>query len=147
MNNKKCLRCGNNLKKQQTKYCSKTCRLKPPAFCKNCGHKVKRINGQDRAFCELCKQDWAGRGDKVLRDVIYDIHHKSSAFSLVRSRARAIVKDEPQVCEKCGYDKHVEVCHIKAISTYEMNTLLSVINDRKNLVLLCPNCHWEFDNL
>ena len=52
----------------------------------------------------------------------------------------------PQICMKCGYDKHVEVCHIKPIRQFSEDTLLSVINDKTNLLLLCPNCHWEYDN-
>jgi predicted HNH restriction endonuclease len=38
------------------------------------------------------------------------------------------------------------VCHIKPISSFEETVYLSVINSQDNLVLLCPNCHWEFDN-
>ena len=40
----------------------------------------------------------------------------------------------------------IEVCHIKPIRQFSEDTLLSVINDKTNLLLLCPNCHWEYDN-
>ena len=49
-------------------------------------------------------------------------------------------------CEKCGYDKHFEICHKKAISSFPDDALISVVNDLNNLVSLCPNCHWELDN-
>lgn len=55
------------------------------------------------------------------------------------------MKDEKRVCQ-CGYDKHVEVCHIKAIRDFDLKTKIKDINSKENLVLLCPNCHWEFDN-
>ena len=29
--------------------------------------------------------------------------------------------------------------------TYEQK--VSVINEKDNLLFLCPNCHWEFDNV
>lgn len=82
----------------------------------------------------------------TLEESIYHKHHKASSFALVRSRAKIITKDRPQICEECGYDKHVEVCHIKSISSFPLDTYLSVINSPDNLRLLCPNCHWEFDN-
>lgn len=46
----------------------------------------------------------------------------------------------------CGYDKHVEVCHIKPISEYDLDIKVSEINHKSNIHILCPNCHWEFDN-
>lgn len=49
-------------------------------------------------------------------------------------------------CQNCGYNKHVEVCHIKPIASYSEDTKLDEINCIDNLVVLCPNCHWELDN-
>jgi len=50
-----------------------------------------------------------------------------------------------QSCRVCGYDKHVEVCHIKAIKSFDDSATFSEVNSIHNLVFLCPNCHWEFD--
>ena len=50
-------------------------------------------------------------------------------------------------CQKCGYNKHVEVSHIKAIRDFDINEYISIVNDSSNLMVLCPNCHWEFDNM
>ena len=49
-------------------------------------------------------------------------------------------------CQNCGYEKYIEVCHIKSVSDHEDSTLISTINDISNLIGLCPNCHWEFDH-
>lgn len=49
-------------------------------------------------------------------------------------------------CQSCGYDKHVHVCHFIAISEFPTTTTISEINDINNLLVLCPNCHWELDN-
>lgn len=51
-----------------------------------------------------------------------------------------------KVCSNCGYNKHVEVCHIKSVSSFDNNIKISEINNINNLIYLCPNCHWEFDN-
>jgi hypothetical protein len=54
------------------------------------------------------------------------------------------IKDE---CEKCGYNKHVELCHISSIASFPNSALLLEINGQGNIIFLCPNCHWELDNL
>jgi predicted restriction endonuclease len=40
----------------------------------------------------------------------------------------------------------VEVAHIKAVSNFSEDSLISEINDISNLIGLCPNHHWEYDN-
>lgn len=144
-----CQHCGNDTR--NPRYCSRSCsakesnkipkRKKPMTFCKSCSSII--LSKKKRTLCDDCLVP----KDITLLDAIYDRHHKSSAFALVRSRARASVKNEPQVCEVCSYSKHVEVAHIKPICDFPTSTFLSVINARSNLRLLCPNCHWEFDNL
>ena len=140
MNN--CLKCG---KETNSKFCSRSCsnsynnslvpkRIKKQYTCIVCGVNIL----SRRKYCKNCGLN----KDHLLKDIMYTKHNKASAYALVRTRARSIMKNEPQVCNKCGYDKHVEVCHIKPISSFSENTLVSVINDKNNLILLCPNCHW-----
>jgi hypothetical protein len=156
----KCQNCGKSLIKHQKKFCSRSCsvsknntkprnRLKPSietlkkyGECSKC--KCSLDHKQRRTLCENCKNIQ----DVTLEESIYDKHHTSSAYALVRSRARKIAKDlGMKKCENCGYNKHVEIAHKKAISTFDKSTLLSEINHPSNLIALCPNCHWEFDNL
>lgn len=71
----------------------------------------------------------------------------ANAYDLIRSRAKHIAKYVlDKKCYNCGYDKHVEIAHIKAISDYENSVTLDIINNPTNLIHLCPNCHWEYDN-
>ena len=49
-------------------------------------------------------------------------------------------------CCVCGYDKHIEIAHVKSVSDFESDTLISEINHINNIIPLCPNHHWEFDN-
>jgi len=49
-------------------------------------------------------------------------------------------------CLICGYSNHVEVCHIKSVSSFSDDEIIRDINSIDNLVGLCPNHHWEFDN-
>lgn len=130
------------------KFCSRSCaaqitnkipKRKLTKKCKQCENLIPYdyIN---------CKDHIRYMEDITLAECIYTKHHKSSAFALVRSRAKLVVKMLPKKCVSCGYDKHTEVCHIKSISSYPHDTLLSEINNIDNLIILCPNCHWEFDN-
>lgn len=49
-------------------------------------------------------------------------------------------------CFTCSYNKHVELAHIRPLSSFPPETLLGDINAESNVVQLCPNCHWEFDH-
>ncbi len=78
----------------------------------------------------------------------YSKHPRTWLFNLVRSRARSIARELGMTtCVNCGYDKHVEIAHIHSIADFPIDTLISIVNDPSNLKPLCPNCHWEFDNL
>lgn len=141
-----CLNCGKET--LNPKFCCKSCSASYTNKTSPKRQKTKECSCgtliyADQTKCEECS---TFNKDISLEQAIYKDHHKSSAFALVRSRARSIMKDHPQVCSCCGYTKHVEVCHIKAISSFPPETMISVINSEANLKLLCPNCHWEFDN-
>lgn len=145
-----CLTC--NTPTSNPKYCSRSCsavasnkavpRRKPEGNCVTCLEPIK----SSRTYCKLCFQqtqiDWSA--------VSYaDISGKRAyqKHSRIRDLARRAIKQSGQsmTCVVCGYDKHVEVCHIKAISKYSIDTKISEINHPDNLVLLCPNHHWELD--
>lgn len=71
-----------------------------------------------------------------------------SARTAIRNHANIVLQTSNQKpeCKVCGYTKHVEVCHIKSVSEFTDDALIGEINDLNNLVYLCPNHHWEFDN-
>lgn len=138
------------IKKSNNHYCSRSCSAKSTnktpkrvktKKCKTCQDLIfaKQI------YCSNCSNGL--NIDKALKDVMYDKHHKSSAYALVRVRARAIAKKLGwNKCCQCGYDKHIEIAHIKPINSFSLETMLSIINHESNLKPLCPNCHWEHDH-
>jgi AraC-like DNA-binding protein len=71
-----------------------------------------------------------------------------SARTAIRKLADSIFKrsNKPRECAICGYNKHIEIAHIKGVSEFSDDSLVSEINDINNLVALCPNHHWEFDS-
>lgn len=49
-------------------------------------------------------------------------------------------------CANCGYDKHVELCHIKPVYTFSDDATIGEVNSKDNIIQLCRNCHWELDH-
>jgi hypothetical protein len=145
-----CLIC--KTKTKNPKFCSRSCAAKHnnkipkrnlEGKCECCKQKISST----RKYCKSCFTLKFSAKDITLKEAIYTHTHKASAYSLVRSRARMTEKmKNNKKCYNCGYDKHVEVCHINPISSFSEDTLLSVINHDQNLIALCPNCHWEFDH-
>lgn len=144
-----CLYCGKEI--TNPKFCNRSCaasynnKIAPKrtkeGTCKICGIAISA----GRTYCTKCFKEVLV-DSKTLADLQYDKQHRSSAWAAVRARARTVMSKQPQVCEKCGYDKHVEVAHKKSISSFPLDTPINVVNSKNNLMLLCPNCHWEYDH-
>lgn len=86
--------------------------------------------------------------DKTKREVFLESQSWQSARSKIQRIARKTYFEYNPApkCVICGYDKHVEVAHIKAVSEFSDNSTLREINSISNLIGLCPNHHWEYDN-
>lgn len=149
-----CLVCKKEfVKKGNQKYCSTSCanRGKPKRkvtlhSCNTCS----KIIPLRSVFCKDCRLIGKHlRGGMLLSEkTIQEALYRSDAnkYGVIRCHARNVVKNRTQICHICKYDKHVEVCHIKDIGDFPLDTKIGVVNDPSNLVLLCPNCHWEFDH-
>lgn len=140
------------VKRNPNHYCSKSCsakmnnkipkRRKKKCFCKYCLIEIP----SRKTVCDKHNPnivDW----NKITKN---DMIKKRSyqAYSRIRNAGRTIYKasSKPKYCINCGYDKHFDVCHIKAIENFNKDTPISVINDLNNLIALCKNCHWEQHN-
>lgn len=147
----KCKTCGKETK--NPKFCSRSCsaihtnkqfpRRTKEGNCKSCGVKIH----SSRTYCKKCfKRDHIVPDDRTLE--YYTYKKKYQINSQVRDLARRFINKSgrPLICQCCLYDKHINVCHIKPISMFDMNTKISVINSNENLLILCPNCHWELDH-
>lgn len=151
----KCNACSNLLTKPwQKKYCSRRCaitinrkflqkrKLLPNKFCQ-CG---QRKEGRAKV-CLGCIQDKKAR--RTLKDVILKGYRGAQRWVVVRQEAKWLMErlGVEQKCEECGWNLHVEVIHVNSISSFPLDTLLTVVNARENLRYMCPNCHWTHDNI
>lgn len=86
--------------------------------------------------------------EKTKGQLFNDRKNWQSARSAIQKDARKVFFEHntSPKCAICGYNKHVEVAHIKAVSEFSDDAKLEEINSIDNLIGLCPNHHWEFDN-
>lgn len=152
-----CLSCNRTLAgRSKKRFCSRSCsatvnnRLHPKrqrtAFfnCPAC-HKERRRKGA----CLGCSSRKRTSDERTLSDFIFESNkrHPSWRWSRLRTLARDRYRSERRGgCEVCGYNKHVEVAHIRALSTFPLTATIGEVNARSNVRFLCPNHHWEFDN-
>ena len=142
---KSCSAKSNNLGRQRNPPVSRVCNnCQKEFYCATEGHKSK-IN------CPDCTYERDIYREKTLREYHERSSvrgkHRSWVNSHVRNFARSWNKELKSCpCQKCGYDKHIEFCHIKAISDFDESTKLGEINSKHNILVLCRNCHWEFDH-
>lgn len=144
------------------KFCSSSCsakynnHLKPKRklqvkLCSRCSKKIDRRSHLEKStLCGQCRFNDNLR-DKTLADY-YKLNsirdkHPSWRHAHIRGLNRNWNKDLIKLpCANCKYDKHVELAHIKPISSFPSYTKICIINDKSNVIQLCRNCHWEFDH-
>ena len=151
-------RAGRKTCNKGRKFCCKPCYWKnikgsafgvqqkrKPRFCKHCGkettHLPKVGSGSKRTVCDDCLLP------RFTRD-INDTLKKDVSKGVIKLHAKVVLDQthKPKICVICGYNLHVERCHIKAISSFPTNTRLGIINSPDNLIYCCPNHHWELDH-
>lgn len=158
---KNCLNCQTPT--YNPKFCSKTCsaqvtnKLYPKRIRKTICTRCKTITKSYRhTLCDLHHKEYMNNKFEVLKELTLQDYwskdslknlHPSSKNAHIRAQARSNFKDLiSKPCHNCGYDKHVELCHIKPIRDFLPTSKIKEVNSYDNLIQLCPNCHWEFDN-
>lgn len=130
------------------KFCNQSCagsynnnlptrktRKEKQRICNNCGG---IFYGEIRAFCSDC---WGKYRERVSGRT-----KEESNAREIRANSASFMNGRERICQHCGYSKFVEICHIKAVSSFPKTAKVREINDPSNLIYLCPNCHWELDH-
>jgi hypothetical protein len=145
-----CLNCKGETK--NPKFCSRHCsttynnrlfpKVKPTNACRECGspitvskiwcpdHVKDYLNTTKEEMYKGGNVNWGGNG-------AYIRGHARRAFT---------ASGREKKCYICSYSLHVDIAHVKSIDSYPMTATLREINNVDNLVALCKNHHWEFDN-
>ncbi len=156
-----CAKCKMN--KPSSDYTTRKCNNKTylKSYCKICSNLQKSETSHNLCQCGSKKQiksklclscskehntKYYTLGEAI--EVYSEKYTGKKIYEVVRSRIRKrninLLKD--QSCQVCGYSKHVEICHIKPVSTFNLDTPIDIINASDNILFLCRNCHWELDN-
>ncbi len=143
-------------KNPEQAYCSRTCsnqaqiKIERVKSCKRCGKEFKtRKSGA--LFCSIsCGNLNRRTGEDYSVTTIGDLKKRFSSpqlHSKIRGNARIVFSrsGRPKECV-CGYNLHVDICHIRPVSDFPDETPISEINDINNLVALDKRCHWELDH-
>lgn len=138
----------NNKGKQKNKPITLACKTCSTIYIRTYKHRSK-------TFCTSCLQEFKTRNmiyrnltlkEYIEKDSVKN-KHSSWKFAHIRILNRNWNKELTKLgCQYCNYSSHVELAHIKAISSWDDNTPLGIINSPDNILVLCPNHHWEFDN-
>lgn len=129
---------------------------KKTRVCNRCDKEYQTISsGEDihtsKLICRECASiniDYKSMAKGEYEKTLSETAKKNASLNThIRAFNNSWNKDLKSLpCQKCSYHKHVELAHIKAVRLFTKNDLLSDINSSDNLLALCPNCHWEFDN-
>jgi hypothetical protein len=158
---KKCFHCNNDT--TNPKFCSRSCaakvtnktpKRKITRICSKCNNTVKDYRS---TLCNIHFEIKKQQSKEVIenhtleyyfsKDSLKSLHVSSKAVH-IRQIARRWFKNLLKLpCAKCGYNKHVELCHIKPIKSFPVTATIKEVNSKENIIQLCPNCHWELDNL
>lgn len=153
-------------------FCKPACTAKgqvkevPSYVCKACGNTFSRrkSGSEDKLlFCNTACSNFGRQRRKkpkpvraiqtrayvwediTLAELRAAVPSVSRYHAKLRGYSRRAYKG-PSSCAACSYSTHVEIAHIVSAKTFDPSTKLSVVNAPTNLVALCRNCHWEFDN-
>lgn len=151
-------------RKTDNSYCSRKClqqeikvknKEKIERTCKYCNTILKIGYKTNIKICSTCKESNRKKArveSKLSRITKKELFEKrknwQSARSSIVHNAKVIYELSGKIkeCIICGYDKHYQVCHIKAVKDFPNDAYISEINSVNNLVALCSNHHWEYDN-
>jgi predicted restriction endonuclease len=151
-NPKFCKECGKVIEVKEHEMCSE---VRKKTYCdRSCSatynNKVRERNLKDKKNKVVKeKKPTFGYLEGVTKKEFFDLKGVYYKFrAVIRRHAHYIYHQNngEKKCKVCGYENHVEVCHIKSVSSFGNNDLITDINSFNNLIGLCPNHHWEFDN-
>lgn len=159
---------------RKKKFCNKSCsakynnkiypKRKPDILnCIVCKSDFDRTVKTKRTHCDICLTNFKRNSARKIHGIFSPVKpleertkgelfdqrkNYQSARSTIRRHAAKVFSgsNSSSSCYICGYSIHVQVCHIKPVSSFKEESTLSEINDISNLIALCPNHHWEFDN-
>lgn len=143
LNPQLCENCGKIIEYEfkRNKFCGHSC----SAIKSNSKRPTKEKKIAEIKILKEAKETLKGQNKGKLFEL--SKNWQSARTAIRKDACRIFAKSNKEYkCAICGYTSHVEIAHIKAVSDFDDNSMLIEINDISNLIALCPNHHWEYDN-
>ena len=117
-------------------------------YCVDCKKQISKYSTRCIECCKIMQK--LQRTNNVnentpIRD-LFSYNKNCNKYTKIRNHAKLLYRKNYPKCSNCNFYEHIEICHIKAISDFDDNTPLGIVNAKENIIGLCPNCHWELDN-
>ena len=142
------------------KFCSRSCaatynnKKTPKRSFENRCADCQKPNTKSRTYCKEC---WRKRveersmekwNEETISSIKSGGNSNTSRYTYIRtmSRRKYLASTRPKICAVCGYSIHIEICHIKSINSFDEDCKIKDVNEMSNLIALCRNHHWEYDN-
>jgi len=138
-----CVKCGETIYYKKSEKTGEFCKRK---LCDKCCVLNCQENGQK--FKDRIREEKGFISYEVTKGFLYKQHGSEMARKYINRHSRQVYTNSglPYKCAVCGYDIHIQICHIKGISSFDDDVLVSDINNINNLISFCSNHHWEFDH-
>ncbi len=156
----------NEIARSNHNFCCKSCsatftnkgrnRHKPtPKICKKCGEPFATKYIGAGLHCPRCFRSMTEHREKLKSATLESYHNlpsvkgkhpswRNTHIRLLNRSWNAHLRQKP--CANCGYTKHVELAHIKPITSFPPTATLGEVNAESNNIPVCRNCHWELDH-
>lgn len=140
------------------KFCNSSCfafyanktrvRVKKQKICASCSYPILRGHYCAPCLALIKRRGKPPIGDRTKSELFSSRKNWQSARGAIVKHAIAVYRETnaPFRCAVCGYAKHVQIAHKKAVSAFPGTALIREINHPDNLAPLCPNHHWEQEN-
>ena len=158
-----CINC--NSETSNEKFCSLSCsaafnnkkhpkrKAASERMCMYCRN-IKSTKVMKGRVCNDCRKEQENKKLQYRNTTIGEMRtkyessgvHRSWWYSEIRKLAKTMNRHREKKCQICGYDKHINYAHVKPISKFSDSVTLEEINKESNIMILCPNHHWEFDH-
>lgn len=152
-------------KRSANHFCSRSCSAKLSNLSRTVTRKIKTCltcqntytntkEHRSTRFCISCKEKYVNSTEYLKAMTLKD-YKQSKALLRPPSWRNADLRGLNRQwnkslttlpCQRCNYNLHVELCHIKSLSKSSLSETLGEINSPENNLVLCRNCHWEFDH-
>jgi hypothetical protein len=116
---------------------------RPCETCPQCGG--KRSDSSRNGICRTCRK--ANRLAVLETTTVGELRaqYGTAAFhAKLRGLSRWAYKG-PMACRECGYDRHVDICHLRPVASFPPSATIAEVNAESNLAAFCPTHHWELD--